>query len=71
MAPFPPIFAYVIFFILDFIAFILDITVVASIAGVFISFLTTFLYILWVFFRYGPGKAAENLFNLKQKAAKK
>lgn len=71
MLPFPPIFAYTIFFILDFIAFIFDITVVASIVGVFISFLSTFLYILWVFFRYGPGKATEKLFNLKQKTAKK
>lgn len=71
MEPFPPIFAYVIFFILDFIAFILDITVVASIAGVFLSFLSTFLYVLWVFFRYGPGKAAEKIFNLKNKTGKK
>ena len=71
MTPFPPIFAYVIFFILDLIALVLDITVVASIAGVFISFLSTFLYVLWVFFRYGPSKAAQNLFNLKQKTAKK
>lgn len=71
MEPFPPIFAYVIFFILDLIAFILDITVVASIAGVFISFLSTFFYILWVFFRYGPGKAAEKLFSFKNKTGKK
>ena len=71
MAPFPPIFAYVIFFILDLIAFVLDLTVVASIAGVFISFLSTFIYILWVFFRYGGTKASEKIFNFKNKAGKK
>lgn len=71
MEPFPPIFAYVIFFILDLIAFVLDLTVVASIAGVFISFLSTFFYILWVFFRYGPGKATEKLFSFKNKTGKK
>lgn len=71
MAPFPPIFAYVIFGILDFIAFILYITGFLAIAGVFLSFLSTLLYILWVVFRYGPSKAVENLFNLKQKTGKK
>ena len=71
MAPFPPIFAYVIFGILDFIAFILYITGIFAIAGLFFSFLSTLLYILWVFFRYGGSKAVEKLFNLKQKTAKK
>ena len=66
MAPFPPIFAYVIFGILDFIAFILYITGIFAIAGLFFSFLSTLLYILWVFFRYGGSKAVEKLFNLKQ-----
>ena len=37
MAPFPPIFAYVIFGILDFIAFILYITGIFAIAGLFFS----------------------------------
>lgn len=71
MAPFPPIFAYTIFFLLDFIAFILDVSVIASIGGVFISFLSTLLYILWVFFRYGAKKATEKLFNLRNKTGKK
>lgn len=68
MPPFPPIFAYVIFGVLDFLALILDF--VLGIGILFSSF-STFLYILWVFFRYGPGKASEKLFNLKNKTGKK
>ncbi|MDQ1281695.1 MAG: hypothetical protein QG630_46 [Patescibacteria group bacterium] len=64
-------FAIVIFVILDVIAFVLDLTAVASIAGVFISFLSTLFYILYVFFVYGSSKAVEKLFSFKNKTGKK
>lgn len=68
---FPPIFAYVIFFILDLIAFIFDITGIFGPVGVVISFLTTMFYFMWVFLRYGPSKMTQKLFNWKNKPLKK
>lgn len=63
---FPPIFAYVGFFILDLIAFVFDITGIFAEVGIFISSLATFAYFGWVFVRYGPKKMSEKLFNWRK-----
>lgn len=72
---FPPIFALVIFGILDFIELVFDITGFGSPVGVFLSFLSTLLYFIQVFMRYGWKKMVEKLFKYKgipkKKAAKK
>lgn len=72
---FPPIFALVIFGILDFIELVFDITGFGAPVGVFLSFLSTLLYFIQVFMRYGWKKMVEKLFKYKgipkKKAAKK
>lgn len=68
---FPPIFALAIFGILDFMELVFDITGIAAPVGLFLSFLSTLLYFLYVFLRYGKEKAIEKLFKYKNVSKKK
>lgn len=62
----PPIFSLVLFFILDTVELVFDIFVITSPIGVFMSILSTILYILILLFKYGPKKTKERLFTFKK-----
>lgn len=62
----PPIFSLVLFFILDTMELVFDIFVITSPIGVFMSILSTILYILILLFKYGPKKTKERLFTFKK-----
>lgn len=67
----PPIFAYVIFFVLDFLAFIFYIFGVTAPIGAFLTSFTTGLYILRTLFKYGPKRTGEKLFKYRNISNKK
>lgn len=62
---FPPIFAYVIFFILDLLSLVFSMSVFLAPLGIVITNITTILYIGRVYFKYGPEKTVEKLFKYK------
>jgi len=63
---FPPIFALAFFGLLDTIAFVFDIFAITAPIGILITTFSTFIYICWLFQRYGFKKTRERLFSLNK-----
>lgn len=68
---FPPIFAYIIFFILDLLALVFYLFVITTPLGTIMTSFTTGLYLLRTLFKYGPQKTAEKLFKYRNIPQKK
>lgn len=68
---FPPIFAYVIFFVLDLIALVFYLLGITGPIGALMTTFTTGLYAIWVFTRYGFTKGKEKLFKYRNVPRKK